>query len=764
MIERFQLVKVVGPFASTSQNANEKFDRLTLIYAENGRGKTTASAILSSLMLGDPSLVMERRRLGTADTPHVVIRANGNATLQFKDGSWEGDAPPMLVFDDAFVDANVCSGLSVTTNHRQNLHELIFGAQGVSLNAKLQQCVDRNEKHNKKLRELASGIPASARQGLTLDMFCAIPVPEDIDEQLQSTERNLAALKQSDEIQETPAFPELSLPDIDLDGLEGLLARDIDDLGTDAVAAVQQHAAKIGSGGEDWLASGMTRAEESDGEGNCPFCGQDLSSSNLFIHLQGYFGQAYKDLKSVIADRLRTFLQIHSGEATAAFERDVRVTVERRTFWSSFCDVPEVSIDTAEIAQCWKAMREQVHLLLVAKQQSPLERISLPMDLSDKVALYKVHCDAIAKLNSQLKECREAIDAVKEKARAGNLSAVKADHARLRAAKQRGEEHISAACDAYLAEKEKKAETEENRNAIKEQLKIHREIIFPKYESAINAYLQKFNATFRLSSVKATDTRGGPTCNYGVLVDNSTEPIDVAAPAGKGPSFKTALSSGDRNTLALAFFLATVDDHPQLAALVVVIDDPINSLDDHRTVVTAMAVRNLLQRVNQVIMLSHNKPFLCQLWEFTENSERAAYEIQRVGSGSELASWDVTRDCVTEHDKRHAMLEKFMDDGHENPREVAKAIRPHLEAFCRVAYPKWFGLSQLLGQFCGLCEQRIGQSDQILSPSDTEELKDLKDYANRFHHDTNLSRQTELINETELVGFVKKTLKFTRRP
>lgn len=426
--------------------------------------------------------------------------------------------------------------------------------------------------------------------------------------------------------------------------------------------------------------------------------------------------------------------------------------------------MPDISIDTAEIARCWKEMREGVQSLLVSKQQSPLDHFELPNELLEKIAAYRAHCDAVAKVSNLLEECRESIDAVKEKAGAGNLAAVEADLVRLRAAKQRIEPKIVAACDAYVTEKEAKKTTENERDATKEELKTHRETTFPRYESAINGYLQKFNANFRLSSVKAADTRGGPTCNYGVLVNSSTDPIDVTAPPGHGPSFKTALSSGDRNTLALAFFLASIDDHPRLAELVVVIDDPINSLDDHRIVATAIEVRKLLQRVTQVIVLSHNKPFLCRLWEGTQSSERAAYELRRFGAGSVLAKWDVTQDCVTEHDKRYALLEGCLDSSPQNAREVARAIRPHLEAYCRVAYPKWFPPGTLLGPFCGLCEQRFGQSDEILSQADSEELKDIKDYANRYHHDTNPSWETESINETELVGFVRRTLAFARRP
>lgn len=763
MLNRIQLIKGVGQFDSASLSANEQFNRLTLIYGENGRGKTTLSSVLSSLMSGNTSLIEERKRLGFTDSPHVVIAQAGSGTLQFKENQWSGSAPPMAVFDDGFIDANICSGLAVATSHRQKLHELILGAKGVALNATLQDAVKRVEEHNSALKELAAAIPASVRGDVTVDKFCALEVPDDIDQQLQDAERNLAALKQSDAIQNTPAFVDLSLPEIDPNGLSILLGKSIDDLSDASLAAVQSHAGKIGSGGEAWLAGGMARVIETDEQVDCPFCGQDLSDSDLYEHLRGYFGDAYKGLKDEIAKEEKAFSHTHSEDAPAAFERSVRVAIERRSFWSQFCDIPEVSIDTAAVARCWKDVREQVAGLLKSKQQSPLEQIAVPVGLTEKIEAYQVHRAAIAALSTQLGSCREAIDAVKEKAGAGNAASVEADLARLKAVKQRSMDAVSKACDAYLAEKQLKKATEDERDKAKEQLKSHRETIFPKYETAINGYLQKFNANFRLSSVKAADTRGGPTCNYGVLVNSSSDPIDISTPPGQGPSFKTALSSGDRNTLALAFFLSSIDDHPQIASLVVIIDDPINSLDDHRTVATAVEVRKLLQRVTQVVVLSHSKPFLCRLWEGTEESEKTAYEIRRSTNGSILSQWDVTQDCVTEHDKRHELLEAVLGSSPTNPREVARAIRPHLEAFCRVAYPRWFWPGQLLGPFCGLCEQRFGQSDEILSQQDTEELKDIKDYANRYHHDTNASWETESINDGELLGYVRRTLAFIRR-
>jgi hypothetical protein len=86
-----------------------------------------------------------------------------------------------------------------------------------------------------------------------------------------------------------------------------------------------------------------------------------------------------------------------------------------------------------------------------------------------------------------------------------------------------------------------------------------------------------------------------------------------------------------------------------------------------------------------------------------------------------------------------------------------------LEAFIRVAYPQQFPPGSLLGSFCTVCRQRVGTPRQILNATDIQELSDLVEYTNRFHHDTNQAWRTEVINDGELSGFVTRVLRFTRR-
>jgi hypothetical protein len=79
---------------------------------------------------------------------------------------------------------------------------------------------------------------------------------------------------------------------------------------------------------------------------------------------------------------------------------------------------------------------------------------------------------------------------------------------------------------------------------------------------------------------------------------------------------------------------------------------------------------------------------------------------------------------------------------------IAEAIRPVLEA--------------LSGPFINICRQRIGTADQVLDYARTQELDNLLEYANKFHHDTNMAWETEVVNDGLLVEFVKRTLAFLR--
>ena len=764
MIRRVRLLRNVGQFDSVDTAATIELQRLVLIYAENGRGKTTLVAILRSLATGDPIPIAERRRLSSEHPPHVVLACDGGqADAIFQDGQWNRAGPDLLILDDLFVDENVHSGLDVQAGHRQNLHELVLGAQGVTLSRRLQELVRRIEDHNRALREKARAVPEAERGGLAIDEFCALEASPEIDRELQETERALAAAREQAAVRKTPTLQAVSLPAFQLDSITEILAAGLPSLDTSAAVRVQEHLAALGSGGERWLGEGMERIPASGAEAPgeiCPFCAQGLESSPLIAHYRAYFSEAYSELKRRIAEALRDVERTHGGDVPAGFERAVRVAGERRQFWSQFCDVAPFPLDTAEIVRDWSIARDALLAALRRKQAAPLETILL--DETERAALetYQAHRQRVTTLSAALVQANEAIEHIKEQAAESDAETIEANLIHLRAIQARHSPAIAPLCAEYLTEKAAKEVTENERDQARAELDDYRTNVFPQYQTSVNLYLDRFSAGFRLDSVTSTGTRGGPACSYSVLINNTPIPVSGGATPPGQAGFRNTLSAGDRNTLALAFFFASLDRDPDLRNRVVVIDDPISSLDDHRSLTTVQEVRRLADRAGQVVVLSHDKRFLCRVWEGADGTMRLALEISRARNGSIVRTWDVAEDSVTEHDRRHAKFRDFVENGQGEPREIAKAIRPHLEAFLRVACPERFPPGKLLGPFIGECRQRVGGADEILGPAAIQELDELKEYANRFHHDTNPAWETELINDAELQGFVRRALVF----
>lgn len=763
MVDKIQLLRNVGQFDSVTPPQQTAMHKLALVYAENGRGKTTLAAILRSLGTGKTDLVTERHRLGATHMPHVVINANSQ-TFTFENGAWSGHLPAIAVFDDHFVSQNVCSGVEIESDHRQNLHELVLGAQGVALNAQLQTHVAAIEAHNRILREREAAIPAAVRGGLTVDQFCALPPNENIDAEIQEAERALAAAQSAEPVRQQANFQALSLPAFNVEEINAILQRDLPDVQAEAAASVQQHLSKLGKGAEAWVGEGMQKipsASAGHDKEICPFCAQDLEGSEIIAHYQAYFSDAYAELKKAITDTGKAVAEAHEDDVPAAFERAVRVAVQTAEFWRKFMEVPAFNINTEEVARAWKAARKPVLEALRAKYASPLEKMSLSADAVIAIEEYERHRAEVAETSGVLEGCNPEIVLVKERAASGNLATLTSDLAKLKTVQKRHSAEVAPLCDSYMQEKEAKKTSEGLRDTARAALDQYRETIFTRYETAINAYLVKFGAGFRLSSMASVNNRGGSSCTYSMLINDVAVPIT----ADSGPSFKNTLSAGDRNTLALAFFFASLDQDPDLANKIVVIDDPMTSLDEHRTHRTLNEMNELVGKVKQVIVLSHAKAFLCDLWMSADKANRSAVQIIRSGQSSVIEAWNVHQDCINNNDRNHALIEGYISaGGPANARPAAVALRNVLEAYIRVGYSSHFPPGSLLGDFHNRCVQAQTAGQPILNAADMAELRQLTNYANKFHHDTNPAYATELINDQELLDYCQRALRFVRKP
>ena len=193
------------------------------------------------------------------------------------------------------------------------------------------------------------------------------------------------------------------------------------------------------------------------------------------------------------------------------------------------------------------------------------------------------------------------------------------------------------------------------------------------------------------------------------------------------------------------------------------IDDPITSLDDHRSLTTVQQVRDIATRARQVIVLSHDKRFLCRVWENADRQARVALAVVRGANGSTIAGWNVNDDCLTEYDRQHERLRDYETANTGDSRQVAQDVRQILEGFLRRACPEHFLPGEVLGDFRRRIRNRQPPDPEVLPAAAVTELDAISEYANKFHHDTNPAWETEIINDTELQGWVRRTLAFVRK-
>jgi hypothetical protein len=165
--------------------------------------------------------------------------------------------------------------------------------------------------------------------------------------------------------------------------------------------------------------------------------------------------------------------------------------------------------------------------------------------------------------------------------------------------------------------------------------------------------------------------------------------------------------------------------------------------------------------------MSHDEHFLFETYDRVapRNAQRAVTDtaalcVGRGTSGSTISAWDVESEKLGRHDKRHALLLEFDANGLGDPLKVAQSIRPHLEHYLRVACPDKFRHGEMLRDFRNRARSARQAGAPIITDAKFNELDQLVEFSNDFHHDTNPAADTATVNLTQLQNFVRRTLAF----
>ncbi|WP_336789100.1 AAA family ATPase [Paenibacillus sp. MMO-177] len=639
-----------------------------------------------------------------------------------------------------------------------------IGKQGVTLAEELFKCDEDLKKENglKKLieKELLSGVTGV----LSTTDFMKLPVKENINDEILLNEQALRASDKDIEIKGKSLLLKLELPIIDKNKLESIL------LGTGIGHAINNAADltrkyivnKLDHNGEKWIEYGMNKIVDE----TCPFCNQDIQGLEIINAFKTYFSEEYKKTIRTIDAMEVGFTQKFSNDVIFNFQKNIATNIELLTFWKQYVIIDDtMSLAFDEVISVWNELTAEIKLAINTKKMSPLEELLISEELNSIIDGYLAALEKLKDYNDKIDRTNQKIE--ERKATINHLKAqdIKSRLNYLMNTKLRHSDEKKAIIDKYQSQELLIKKIENHKKKLRAQLDTYTRDIFAKYEVRINHHLKNCGASFKISDYKSSFQGGKPSSNFSLLINNVEVNLGNEKSPLTTPTFSNTLSEGDKSSLAFAFFLAKLESDTEIDKKVVIFDDPISSLDNHRKSHTADQVMKFSQMAKQVIVLTHDTFFARVLWGKFADKRTLLTQlcIRRDGiQDSTIDIWDIEEATKSDYYQSFFTLADFLEGkANMNYRAVAMCIRPLLEGNLRIRFPRHFKSTEWLGGFIekvrSATEEPLIQMQFQLS-----ELEEINDYSKKFHHDQNPFADSEPINDAELMTYVERTLQAVR--
>ncbi|MHB9150942.1 MAG: AAA family ATPase [Thermoleophilia bacterium] len=246
---------------------------------------------------------------------------------------------------------------------------------------------------------------------------------------------------------------------------------------------------------------------------------------------------------------------------------------------------------------------------------------------------------------------------------------------------------------------------------------------------------------------------------YSLNIDGTSVPLGEPAAPKDEPCFGNTLSEGEKNLFALSLFLAHVKNRPDLQDVVVVIDDPVNSLDQDRRLMIAETLLSMLDDLAQVIVLTHEPRLAHMLYRSQPRGECKMLCIRRENGSSCLREWDsMNRDLATDYFRNYFTIADFVGGRAVSWELVSRSLRPFLEDYLRQRFPGEFGVDEWLGQMTDRIEAATEDHPLTALKPKLDNIRLLAKATNPVHHGSTHSPGAEQLNASSTELYAKKTL------
>ncbi len=246
MLERIAEIQGVGLL----HNANGKphtCKKATLIYGENGRGKSTLATIFHSASNNIPTPINVGKTIDGTLTPKVVFQFDSGHKVAFEDGAWSEPRSEISVFDADFINRNVHSGGEVTTAHRKNLLEFALGEAAVQARYAVDAAAVKSKIEAEKIQKIEDQL-SGYRGEIPLVTFEKLLFDSEIDQKLTELNNRRVSADKALTILARQVPQIIPEPTFDFEAIFSCLALSLNDVHTGTAKLVKTHISKLGGG------------------------------------------------------------------------------------------------------------------------------------------------------------------------------------------------------------------------------------------------------------------------------------------------------------------------------------------------------------------------------------------------------------------------------------------------------------------------------------------------------------------------------------
>ena len=659
MIEKINTIQKLGIFEDYSVDGNlENFAKFNLIYGWNGSGKTTFSELFKAFKSGELEEFPDLKYT-------ITCSGNNYSNTQAYDKN-------IHVFNQKYVadNVNVVSGnikpifmlgkvnldlLGIIQKDEEKLSD-----RRRALGIKNQELINKQKGKNNSFTDVAriiSGVLVrNYNKNNAEKAFDELESKKVLSQEL--IQEHLTTLKQQEKQQLTP------IETTTTKALKGII-NDSKNILSKTVEIVVIDRLKNNPNISKWVEEGIHLHKETD-LNNCEFCNQQLPVDRI-PQLLSYFNDADKSLKMDIESLLERTRIIYSLISKLSFMDEANLYDEFQEDYKE--EVENLKTYKAQLLDKVEKLGKEI----TDKKQHTTEVLTLQIEINDKQFM-----SSIVKANIRIEECNQ---------KTRDFSNAKKN------AESELEKH-------YLSEiLDKVNSTRKEIGVLENECRNIREGDSNDPDSLSLTEIQD-----RINNNKNKTSTSGTACEeineqlktFLGRDDLIFEVVEGGYEVKRNGKTADRLSEGEKTAIAFVYFTIHLEDRDfDISKEIIVIDDPISSMDSNSIFQAFSFLKNSVKDANQVFILTHNFDFLKLVlgWMKRDKKNSHYFMIKNLYKDeTRIVMLDKLDDLLKNYDTEYQYLFKLLidfktDETIESVYHIPNIARKTLESFLLFMVP-----------------------------------------------------------------------------